>query len=337
VKTEPDEQQEPSMDEILSSIRRIISDDSTDEDDVEDPAKAGVDAKESAASEAAPNAVLQPEAQQAGKAEGNASEDGDDQDVLDLTEVVSDGSTVLGFDAAASQPEPFKPKAFEPQPFEPDPAVKPLWSAGPAGRRSARGDGKDGWASGSKATDTREKAGSNDRAAQANPDDRATAGSGQSDASLGPAPAFAQKNEATDEPGKISKQAADDKPSAPPARSSSTKLSSDDQPQSPTAEARNHDMANHETAVETSDNGLDTLVSKPAEDAPTGAFGKLPQADQATVPNAANGERSGRTIEQLAEDMMRPLLSEWLDQNLPPLVEEMVQREVKTMFRRAQD
>jgi hypothetical protein len=336
VKTQPDEQQEPSMEEILSSIRRIISDDSGDDDDVEDaPDRAGFDAKASTASEAAPNAVLQPERRQVGTAEGGASEDGDDQDVLELTEVVGEGSTVLGVDAATSQPAPFKPKAFEPKPFEHDPAVKPLWSAGPAGRRSARGDSKDSWRPGGNAADTREtgfKPGSNDQATEASQDDRAATATGRSESSPGPAPAA--NSGTTDQQGEASsKQAADDKP----ARSWSAKPSRDDQPQSPTVEARKHDMANHETAVETSGNGRDTLMPKPAQDAPTGAFGKLPQTAQPAARDTAAGDRSGRTIEQLAEDMMRPMLSEWLDQNLPPLVEEIVQREVKKMFRRAQD
>jgi cell pole-organizing protein PopZ len=41
-----------------------------------------------------------------------------------------------------------------------------------------------------------------------------------------------------------------------------------------------------------------------------------------------------RTIEQLAEEMMRPMLKEWLDENLPPLVERLVREEIERVSRR---
>ena len=41
------------------------------------------------------------------------------------------------------------------------------------------------------------------------------------------------------------------------------------------------------------------------------------------------GFRSGITVEDLIVDAMRPMLKEWLDKNLPELVEELVQREIR--------
>ena len=46
-------------------------------------------------------------------------------------------------------------------------------------------------------------------------------------------------------------------------------------------------------------------------------------------PAAPQIVRSGETsLEGLAREMMRPMLAEWLDQNLPEMVERMVQSEI---------
>lgn len=58
----------------------------------------------------------------------------------------------------------------------------------------------------------------------------------------------------------------------------------------------------------------------------------LAALQQATAPAAAPSTvpaRTGETtIEGLVRDMLRPALAEWLDKNLPPLVERMVQAEI---------
>jgi len=43
---------------------------------------------------------------------------------------------------------------------------------------------------------------------------------------------------------------------------------------------------------------------------------------------------NSRTIEQLAEDMIRPMLKNWLDDNLPSLVERLVREEIERVSRR---
>jgi uncharacterized protein len=45
---------------------------------------------------------------------------------------------------------------------------------------------------------------------------------------------------------------------------------------------------------------------------------------------------SGRTLEDLVKEMLRPMLKEWLDKNLPPMVEHMVRRELDRMTRKAE-
>ncbi len=102
--SDKDAQQDPSMEEILASIRRIISEDEVEEgEDAEaepaEAADAGDDAPEDAPEE------------EAAKGDDDA---GESEDVLELTQMVQeDGSTVDLAEEAAAEPEP------EPEP-EPD-------------------------------------------------------------------------------------------------------------------------------------------------------------------------------------------------------------------------
>jgi cell pole-organizing protein PopZ len=68
-----------------------------------------------------------------------------------------------------------------------------------------------------------------------------------------------------------------------------------------------------------------TLLSPRADAAVTSAFNHLAGTILAT---------NSRTIEQMAEDMMRPMLKDWLDDNLPPLVERLVREEIERVSRR---
>lgn len=43
--------------------------------------------------------------------------------------------------------------------------------------------------------------------------------------------------------------------------------------------------------------------------------------------------RSPRTVDDLVQDMLRPLLKAWLDENLPPLVEKLVKAEIERIAR----
>lgn len=68
-----------------------------------------------------------------------------------------------------------------------------------------------------------------------------------------------------------------------------------------------------------------TLLSPRADAAVASAFNHLAGTILAT---------NSRTIEQMAEEMMRPMLKEWLDDNLPPLVERLVREEIERVSRR---
>lgn len=68
------------------------------------------------------------------------------------------------------------------------------------------------------------------------------------------------------------------------------------------------------------------IMSGDAEKAASAAFGALASS------LASGGE--GRTLEEIVSDMLRPMLKEWLDGNLPPLVERLVAEEIERIARR---
>lgn len=84
----------------------------------------------------------------------------------------------------------------------------------------------------------------------------------------------------------------------------------------------------------------ETLVGAGVAGATSSAFARLNQAVQDSVPPPAAtdpGPRvggSGQTIEELVKEMLRPMLKEWLDTNLPPMVERYVEREIARLTRR---
>ncbi|TJV50334.1 MAG: DUF2497 domain-containing protein, partial [Mesorhizobium sp.] len=46
--------------------------------------------------------------------------------------------------------------------------------------------------------------------------------------------------------------------------------------------------------------------------------------------------RSKKTFDEMAEEMLRPMLQDWLDNNLPTLVERLVREEIERVARGAQ-
>lgn len=82
----------------------------------------------------------------------------------------------------------------------------------------------------------------------------------------------------------------------------------------------------------------DALVGAGVAGAASSAFARLNQAVQDSVPApAANNPGpsvGGQTIEDLVKEMLRPMLKDWLDTNLPPMVERYVEREISRLTRR---
>jgi cell pole-organizing protein PopZ len=84
----------------------------------------------------------------------------------------------------------------------------------------------------------------------------------------------------------------------------------------------------------------ETLVEPGAAGVAASAFERLSHAVQDSVPppvaqdpGPAMGP-SGRNLEDIVKEMLRPMLKDWLDKNLPPLVERYVEREIVRLTRR---
>lgn len=68
----------------------------------------------------------------------------------------------------------------------------------------------------------------------------------------------------------------------------------------------------------------DNLLSNAADESVASAFTRLGSTLMPSNP---------RTLEDVVADMLRPMLKEWLDDNLPPLVERLVQAEIERISR----
>jgi cell pole-organizing protein PopZ len=82
------------------------------------------------------------------------------------------------------------------------------------------------------------------------------------------------------------------------------------------------------------------LVGSGVVGAASSAFARLNQAVQESVPAPAAHDpgpaidANGKTVEDLVKEMLRPMLKDWLDRNLPPMVERFVEREIVRLTRR---
>lgn len=75
---------------------------------------------------------------------------------------------------------------------------------------------------------------------------------------------------------------------------------------------------------------LETIVSTSVAEASRNALSALAakRARAAAAPAASIPDIGGKTIETLVTDMLRPMLKDWLDANLPEMVERMVAKEI---------
>ena len=69
------------------------------------------------------------------------------------------------------------------------------------------------------------------------------------------------------------------------------------------------------------------LLSTGAATASAASLKKMLDTHKTTVP----GFRSGTTLEDLVLESMKPMLKEWLDANLPTMVERIVEREIRKL------
>jgi cell pole-organizing protein PopZ len=82
-----------------------------------------------------------------------------------------------------------------------------------------------------------------------------------------------------------------------------------------------------------------TLVGGGAAGSAASALSRLNQAVQDSVPPPVAEDpgptiSNGKTVEELVKETLRPMLKEWLDKNLPQVVERYVEREIVRLTRR---
>jgi uncharacterized protein len=83
--------------------------------------------------------------------------------------------------------------------------------------------------------------------------------------------------------------------------------------------------------------GAETLFSGMAAEATSNAFSRL--MGNMPVERAENrvNYAGAITLEDIARDLLKPMLREWIDRNVPALVERLVEKELEKLSRRARD
>ena len=84
---------------------------------------------------------------------------------------------------------------------------------------------------------------------------------------------------------------------------------------------------------------LDTIISGDSAKAATASISELTNRLKGDGREAAKVEpsapfRNGETVEDLVVEMLKPMMKDWLDKNLPKLVNEIVQKEIQKLIPR---
>jgi cell pole-organizing protein PopZ len=102
----------------------------------------------------------------------------------------------------------------------------------------------------------------------------------------------------------------------------------------PTAFKPEPEPVHHHPAPSETSAPVDALVGAGAAASASAAFAGLTASLSRPEPAALTGG-SGPTIDALARELLRPMLKEWLDANLPGIVEAAVRKEVERIARSA--
>ncbi|MAH83355.1 MAG: hypothetical protein CBB68_03210 [Rhodospirillaceae bacterium TMED8] len=78
------------------------------------------------------------------------------------------------------------------------------------------------------------------------------------------------------------------------------------------------------------------ILSQPTAKASTDVLSELAAAILDRRDLAVDTSRSDMTLEGIVREMLKPILREWLDRNLPYLIERLVKREIDLMVNRAE-
>lgn len=249
---------EPTMEEILASIRRIIADD--------DPASAQPPSQ-SQAKPASAAAAAKPRPVEAPKAEPEADSAGLNQDDID--------AMLASFDAPEPKPAPAKDGASD------DDELAAAWA-------DAAGLDED---AGTQGTDS--------DAAEVEDDVLELTEA----AKIAQPPAY-DLDDVAFAPEPAARPAA----AVPPPLTSAARAA---QAETPRAAATPAGLS-------------DTLIARETGEAVSAAFGSLSN----TILS-----QNARTLDELVQEMLRPMLKDWLDDNLPQIVERLVRSEIERVSR----
>lgn len=75
------------------------------------------------------------------------------------------------------------------------------------------------------------------------------------------------------------------------------------------------------------------ILSSGTQSAALGSISKL----KSKMPIESSRSYDGVTLEDIVRELLHPMLREWMDDNLPPMVERIVQKELEKLARRAMD
>lgn len=98
---------------------------------------------------------------------------------------------------------------------------------------------------------------------------------------------------------------------------------------SPHLKTEDVEMIKKNTAEAVIDNVGGSILDDTSAQAASDAFSALSQSVRVTA-----SEGPGRTLEEIVVDMLQPMVKDWLDANLPAIVEEKVEEEVQRVARR---
>jgi cell pole-organizing protein PopZ len=73
------------------------------------------------------------------------------------------------------------------------------------------------------------------------------------------------------------------------------------------------------------------ILSPQAQSATTQSFARLAEAAMRQMPSSSKASQTALTLEQLIGEIAQPLVKQWLDQNLPRLVELTVTKEIERL------
>ncbi len=80
-------------------------------------------------------------------------------------------------------------------------------------------------------------------------------------------------------------------------------------------------------------NSVSDILTESARNSTISSMAKL----AGNMPITRHREYGNITLEDLVREMLHPMLKDWLSDNLPPMVERMVQKELEKLARQAQD